>query len=141
MNQRSLAVFGSVDGLTLFMGLILGLVVSQQTNNAAWHAALGGGMGELVGMSVGAWLSGSTTGGWTGAAACGVAGCLSCLLPGIPFAVLSSREAALVASLIAAAAVAAVISVLRPEHGLVAVTHTYAVLLLAGVLSGLTGLL
>lgn len=38
--------FGGVDGLTMFLGLALGLIASRQGSSAVWHAALGGQPGS-----------------------------------------------------------------------------------------------
>lgn len=139
-ETRRLAVFGSIDGLTMCLGLIFGLVVSQAHNGAAWHAALGGAAGELVGMTSGQYLSDKAK-GFRVAAACGVAGALACLVPGIPFAITQSRLPAIIAGTAIAVVVASVISWLRPERGAVAVAHTFGILGAAGILAGLTGLI
>jgi hypothetical protein len=139
-EARRLAVFGSIDGLTMCLGLIFGLVISQQTNGAAWHAALGGAAGELVGMTSGQYLSDRES-GIRVAAACGLAGALACLSPGIPFAITAARLPAIIAGSVIAVVVASVISWLRPERGIVAVAHTFGILAGAGILAGLTGLI
>lgn len=134
-----LAIFGSVDGLTMFLGLALGLIVSSQTASAVWHAALGGAAGELVGMTSGQWLSDRAS-GFRIALGCGLAGAVACILPGIPYLFLTS-PAALGSALLIAWGEAGVIAWVRPEHGLTAVLDTYGILIGAGLLSGLTGLL
>ena len=134
-----LAVFGSVDGLTMFMGIVIGILVSGHGQAAAWHAAAGGGIGELVGMTAGQFQS-DPGGGWKLAAACGAAGCAACLLPGVPFAVAAGAAAA-VASAAVAVAIGAVICWLRPQKGWRAVALTYGVLAAAAVISGLAGLI
>jgi hypothetical protein len=134
-----LAIFGSVDGLTMFLGLVLGLIVARQSGTAAWHAALGGGAGELAGMTAGQYISDRAS-GLRVAAGCGLAGAAACIAPGIPFAFLARRPA-LIAALVIAAVVGAGIAWLRPERGLQAIGQTYGVLVAAGVLSGLTGLI
>lgn len=134
-----LAVFGSVDGLTMFLGLALGLIVSRQSASAVWHAALGGAAGELIGMTSGQWLSDRAS-GFPAALACGAAGGVACILPAIPFLVLPGDRARL-AALGIAVVVAGVIARARPERGWQAVLDTYGILAGAGVLSGLTGLI
>lgn len=134
-----LAIFGGVDGLTMFLGLTAGLVVSRHDSSAIWHAALGGAAGELIGMTSGQWLSDRAS-GWRVAMACGAAGAAACAVPAIPFLVMSGT-AARIAALVIAAAVAGVISWLRPERGPAAVAITYGILIAAGLLSGLTGLI
>ncbi len=134
-----LAIFGGVDGLTMFLGLTAGLVVSGQGGAAVWHAALGGAAGELIGMSSGQWLSDRES-GIRAALACGAAGAAACGAPAVPFLV-TTGGAAKAAALVIAAAVAGVIAAARPERGWAAVASTYGVLAAAGALSGLTGLI
>ena len=134
-----LAVFGAVDGLVMFLGLSLGLIVAHQSRGAVWHAALGGAAGELVGMTAGQHLS-APDDGWRVAVACGLAGALACILPAFPFLFLS-RWTALETALAISVAVAAVIAWLRPERGITAVVRTYSILIIAGLLAGLTGLI
>lgn len=138
-DTTRLAVFGGIDGLVMFLGLTLGLVIAHQGGTAVWHAAVGGAGGELVGMTSGQQLSDPES-GWKVAVACGTAGALACGLPAVPF-IVTSGTAALVASLVISAAVAGVIAWLRPESGWSGVLRTYAVLITAGIVSGLTGLL
>lgn len=140
MTARRAALFGSIDGLTMFLGLVLGLVVSAQSATAAWHAALGGAAGELIGMTAGQHES-DPAAGLPAALACGAAGAVACAAPGIPFALTSSRGLALTAAAVIAVMVAAGVAWLRPERGLSAVARTYGVLAAAGALSGLTGLI
>lgn len=123
----------------MFLGLVLGIIVSRQSGTAAWHAALGGAAGELVGMSSGQYIS-DRAAGLRVAVACGLAGAVACAAPGIPFAFMP-RLPALGTALVIAALVALAITWLRPEKGLAAVAQTYGVLAAAGILSGLTGLL
>lgn len=134
-----LAVFGGVDGLTMFLGLTLGLIVSRQSASAVWHAALGGAAGELIGMTSGQWLSDRTS-GLPAALACGIAGAAACIAPAWPFLILASGPARL-AALVIAAVVAGLIARARPEHGWAAIADTYGILIGAGLLSGLTGLI
>ena len=138
-QQVRLAIFGAVDGLVMVMGIITGLLIARQGHLAAWHAALGGAAGELVGMSAGQHTSDPAS-GWRVALLCGSAGGIACLAPAIPFMMLPGA-AAIVAAVIVAVAVAAVICVLRPEKGWRAVAVTYGVLTAAGLVSGLTGLI
>jgi hypothetical protein len=133
-----LAVFGAVDGLVMVLGITLGLIVARQSSAAVWHAALGGAAGELVGMSAGQHISDPES-GWRVAVLCGTAGALACLLPAIPYAALTGWTA-LGSALGVSVAVATVIVWLRPERGVVAIARTYGVLVLAGTMAGLTGL-
>lgn len=120
---RGPATFGAADGLTLVIGLIVSL--SGQPH-AMFHAALGGGLAELVGMTAGSWLSDEKAGIWP-ALANGSASCAACLLPAVPYLALSGAPA-LAISLTLAAAVGAVISVLRPEKGALAYLTTFGIL-------------
>jgi hypothetical protein len=138
-SVRQLATFGMVDGLVVVAGLVLGLVVARQAPAAVWHAALGGAAGELVGMTAGQHLSDPGS-GWRPALACGAASGIACVLPAVPYLV-TTGAAALAAALTAAVAIAAVITWLRPERGWQAVVRTYGILIGAGLLAGLSGLL
>jgi hypothetical protein len=137
-SAGQLAVFGGVDGLVMFLGLTLGLIVSSQSPSAIWHAALGGAAGELVGMTAGQHLSDPDS-GWPAALICGVAGALACISPAWPF-LIWPRIPALETSLAFAGVIAGVIAALRPERGWPAIARTYGILVAAGILSGLTGL-
>lgn len=138
-DSTRLSIFGSVDGLTMFLGLVAGVIVSGQPSSAVWHAAIGGAMGELVGMTSGQFISDKAS-GFRIALACGVAGAIACAAPAIPFTFMA-RHAALIAALVIAIVIGAVVAWLRPEKGWRAIGETYGVLVLAGVLSGLTGLI
>jgi len=123
------ATFGSADGLTLALGLIVSL--SGQPH-AVVKAALGAGIAEFVGMAAGAWLSDGSGGIWpplaNGGAAFG-----ACLIPALPYLFLAG-SVALSASLVLVVAVAAVIAWLRPEKGVLAVVQTYGILAAAALL-------
>jgi hypothetical protein len=134
-----LSIFGGVDGLTMFLGLAVGLIVARQSSAAVWHAALGGAGGELVGMASGQWLSDRAS-GFRVALLCGIAGGIACALPAVPF-FFTSGAAAKTAAIVIAALIAAGISWARPEKGFQAVALTYGILIGAGLLSGLTGLI
>ena len=138
-SRTRLAIFGSVDGLTMFMGIVIGILVSGHGGSAAWHAALGGGVGELVGMTAGQQQS-DPGGGWGLAVLCGAAGGSACVLPAIPFAV-TSGATAMIAYAVIAVAIGAVICWLRPQQGWRAIALTYGVLAAAAVISGLAGLI
>lgn len=123
------AVFGGADGLTLALGLIVSL--SGQPH-AIVRAAAGAGLAEFVGMTAGAWLSDASS-GFMPALANGGAALLACVIPAMPY-VLATGAAALITSLMLVAAVAGVISWLRPERGILAVAQTYGILLAAAAL-------
>lgn len=120
------ATFGSADGLTLALGLIVSL---SGQSHAIVHAALGAGLAELVGMSSGSWLSDASS-GFRPALANGGAAFGACVVPALPY-VATSGAVALALSLVLVAAIAAVIAWLRPERGLLAVAQTFGVLIIA----------
>jgi hypothetical protein len=123
---RRESVFGGADGLTIALGLVVSLAGHPA---AMWHAAVGAGLAEAVGMTAGRWLSDSD-GGFLVALANGGAACSACLIPAVP-ALLASGPAALAAEVALVAGIAAVISWLRPEKGILAVAQTYGVLIVA----------
>jgi VIT1/CCC1 family predicted Fe2+/Mn2+ transporter len=126
---RKQAVFGAADGVTIALGLVVSVTGHP---DALVHAALGAGLAELVGMTAGAWLSDSGE-GFRPALANGAAAFLACALPAVPYAV-THGLAALVSSLLLVAVIAAVISWLRPEKGVLAIAQTYGILLVAAAL-------
>jgi hypothetical protein len=139
MKVRGPLVFGMTDGAVLVLGLFLGLIVSKQSGAALWHAALGGGLAELGGMSLGQYWATPAIG--KVAAGLNGAGCaLTTIICGAPFAFLG-RTAATVAAAALIVVSAVIICLLRTERGWVAVTHTFGLLLLAGAMSGASGLI
>jgi len=130
------SVFGGSDGVVLALGLIVALAGKPW---AMWHAALGAGLAELVGMTAGRWLSDSDD-GFAVALANGLAACLACWVPALPAAFAGHGPAALTAELTLVAGIAAVISWLRPEKGVLAVAETYGVLAVAAGLCWAAGL-
>lgn len=83
-------------------------------------------------MTAGAWLSDEKA-GFAPAIANGGTAFLACIIPALPYVALSGWPA-MAASLALVALVAAVISVLRPEKGFLAVVQTYGILLAAAAL-------
>lgn len=128
--------FGAADGVTVLLGLLVTLAGQP---HAMFRAALGAGLAELVGMTAGQWLSDGESGFWA-ALANGGAAFLACFLPALPE--LAGRgPGVIVVSLVLVAAVAAVISWLRPEKGILAVVQTYGILLAAAGLCAAAGAL
>lgn len=123
------ATFGSADGLTLALGIIVSLAGQP---HALVKAAVGAGLAELVGMTAGCYLSDSGAGFWP-ALANGGAALAACVIPALPY-LAAHGAAALGPSLALVAAVAAVISWLRPEKGALAWVQTFAILLAATAL-------
>ena len=133
MNLRPLkkpATFGAADGVTIALGLIVSLTGQPR---ALFHAALGAGLAELVGMTAGQWLS-DGEGGFPAALANGGAAFLACLVPALPYLSGSGGPAVIAASVAIVAAVAAAIAWLRPEKGVLAAAQTYGVLIGAALL-------
>lgn len=120
---RSPVTFGSADGLTVAIGIVISLTGQP---HALVRAALGAAVAELVGMSSGAWLSDEKA-GFGPALANGGSAFAACIAPALPYAVLSGSAAAGVSVLIVVLAASA-IALLRPERGLLAWAQTFAVL-------------
>lgn len=138
-RRAGAVVFGAADGLTLILGLVLGLAVSRQPDSAVWHAALSGGVAELGGMALGQYWS--DPGKDKVSAACnGLAGMTCIIVSGLPFAFLSGGPAVVVSSLVITVFGAA-IAWLRAEPGWLAVVHTFGLLLAAAVLSAAANLI
>jgi hypothetical protein len=132
-GQRIAVILGAADGLTLAISEIISLRYHQP---AIFRAGLGAGLGELVGMGAAVWLSqeeGQTKAGFIVAVACGVATGLSCVIPCLPFLVSTGAWRWYAAGGLAVA-LGAVICLLRPEKGIIAIAETYGVLAAAGAL-------
>ena len=138
-RETGALVFGMVDGATLVLGLLLGMVLSHQPGAAVWHAALGGGLAELGGMGLGQYWSDPRK-DKLAALANGAGCCVTTIAVGAPFAVLSRAPAAIVSGVLIGA-VAVLICVLRAETGWLAVARTFGLLIIAGALSGASGLI
>lgn len=139
MRFRGPLVFGMVDGSTLVLGLFLGEIVAGQSGAALWHAALGGGVAEFGGMSLGQYWA-QPEAGKMSAFANGLGCALTCIITGVPFAFLD-RAPATIASAVLIFAVGVAICLLRQETGKLAIARTFGLLLAAGALSGASGLI
>jgi VIT1/CCC1 family predicted Fe2+/Mn2+ transporter len=137
-DLKRVAVFGSVDGLGLYLGIVAGLIVAHQQPSAVWVAAVSGGTAELISMANAQRLSDRKS-GVTAALVVGAASFAGCVTPAVPYAAWHGPWA-LTASLLLAVVVAGVISWLRPEKGVLAVVETYALLAVTAVACGLLGL-
>lgn len=122
-------VFGAADGVTIVLGLLVSLTGQP---HALFRAALGAALAELVGMTAGQWLSDEKA-GFGPALANGGAAFLACTAPALPY-LAATGWPAMAASLVLVAAVAGVISLLRPEKGSLAVVQTFGILLAAALL-------
>ena len=132
------ATFGAADGLGIVLGLIAGLMVSRQPASAVWAAAFSGGLAELFSMANAQRLSDATS-GWGAALAIGVASFAGCVIPAVPYS-FSRGTPALAAALVLCAAVAGLISWVRPEHGVLAIAETFGLLAITGIACGVAGL-
>lgn len=121
--------FGGADGTTVLLGLLVSLAGQP---HALVRAATGAGLAELVGMTAGAWLSDEKS-GFGPALANGAAAFGACLLPALPFTVMTGWPAA-GTSVIAVVLVAATVALLRPERGVLAFAQTFGILAAAAVL-------
>ncbi len=126
MGPRQAAVFGAADGVTIVLGLLVSLTGQP---HALFHAALGAGLAELVGMTAGQWLSDEKS-GFAPALANGAAACAACITPALPY-LAGSGWLPVASSVVLVAAVAGLISILRPEKGALALVQTYGILLAA----------
>jgi len=131
-RQRTAIILGSADGLGLSVAEIMSLLHHQP---AIFHAGLGAGLGELVSMFAAVYLSNDPAdkGGFWPAVSCGVASLLGCLLPVLPYVIVTGAVA-LCAAAVIAVLVGAAIAFLRPERGVLAVAETFGVLAAAGLL-------
>jgi len=130
------AVFGAADGVTIVLGLLVTLAGQP---HALFRAALGASLAELVGMTAGEWLSDGESGFWA-ALTNGGAACAACLIPALP-ALAGGGIGVGVTAIVLVAVVAAVISWLRPEKGVLAVVQTYGILLAAAGVCAAAGAL
>lgn len=137
--SREPVILGAADGLVIMLGLVVGLAVAHQGASAIWHAALAGGVAELVGMTAGMWLSDGQA-RFPRAVACGTASLAACVLPAIPYA-LAAGAPALAVTVGLVLATGGVIAWLRPQRGPLALAQTFGTLFTAAVLTAATALL
>jgi VIT1/CCC1 family predicted Fe2+/Mn2+ transporter len=114
MNSKliSTAVFGSFDGMTSAMGVILALLA---TPHALLLGALGIGIAAVIGMGLGEWQSDSSS-GWKPAVAMAVASGVGTLLPVIPFIFMAGAPAVIASALIIITATAVIAKVRVSEN-------------------------
>lgn len=130
MNRfRQPVTFGSADGLIVAIGVIISLAGEP---HALIRACLGAAIAEMVGMASGAYLSDERA-GYPPALANGGSAFAACLLPALPYTVLSGSAAA-ATSAVVVVLVAASIALLRPEKGALAFAQTGAILTAAALL-------
>lgn len=124
-------LFGAVDGMSAFIGILAGLVVAHQPASAVWWAALSCSLAELVGMTSGQYQS-DTRSGWGAALACGATSMAGCVVPAIPYLVLTG-PLALVLSIFLVVVECSLIAWLRPEKGWRAWLQTFGLTALVAV--------
>lgn len=129
MTHRALlspAIFGSFDGATSVVGVLLTLTGHPgQIVPTSLGLAVAGG----VGMAAGSWLSDDTDAGPVEAAVIGAATAVGTLLPALPYTV-TTGAAAIVASAVILVLLGAAITVVRARDRspLRAAAETYGVL-------------
>jgi len=133
------AVFGAADGLGIVLGLIAGMMVSHQPPSAVWTAAVSGGIAEFFSMANGQRISDHDSGA-VAALVIGIASLAGCVIPAVPYSFIRGG-AALAVALVLAAAVAGVISWMRPERGSLAILETFGLLAVTGAACVGAGLL
>lgn len=126
---RQPVTFGSADGLTVLIGLLISLAGDP---HALVRGAVGAGVAELVGMSAGQWLSDEGAGP-VPAVANGSSSLVACLVPALPFLWLHGTTA-IAASVVLVTGIATLITFMRKEHGFRAFAMTFGILALAAVL-------
>lgn len=109
----STAVFGSFDGMTSAMGVILALLA---TPHALLLGALGIGIAAIIGMGLGEWQSDSSS-GWKAPLVMAVASGTGVLIPVIPFLFLTGWPAVMISAAIIIVATAFIAKVrVTPER-------------------------
>ena len=131
-HVREQAVFGAFDGLTIALGLIVGM---SGDPHELVKAAVSAGLAELAGMTGGAWLSGSQK---AAAVSNGLAALTACVLPALPFLV-AHGAAAVVSSLLLVVCSGVLIAEERPETGMRSIVQTFGVLMAAAILCFVAG--
>jgi len=138
--RRAPLVLGAADGLIIVLGLVAGMVISHQRPGALWHAALGAGLAELVGMGAALWLADDgDRASLPRALTCGAASAAGVIVPAIPYAI-GHGTPALSAALVLIMVVAGIIAWLRPARGMAALAQTYGALALAAAVCAVGGL-
>ena len=133
---RGPVTFGAADGVTVLLGLLVSL---EGQPHALIRAAVGAGIAEWVGMSAGQYLSNERAGVRV-ALANGTAALAACVLPAVPY-LAGGGWLPLAASLVLVCSVAAVVSVMRPERGVLAFITTFGILGVAAALCWAASLL
>lgn len=134
------ALFGAVDGLTVFLGVMLPLLAHP---HELVLAAVGASLAEAVGMAGGEWLSDSAS-GWPEAVTIGVATSLASVAPALPFALLggaSARWAAGGIAVILAGGIAAARRYVQVKPWRRALGETFGVLAVVAIVVGTCSML
>lgn len=122
------AVFGVFDGMTVAMGVILGLF--SRHPELILPTALTVGIAEAIGMAAGEWLSESQT-GLRGPFTIGLATFIGTILPVIPFSLLSVSYAAWLSALLFLFATAFIATARAEDRGYVRSASESVLILLA----------
>ena len=139
-TKRSATILGIADGITIVLGLLISLHSGH--SSAIFHASVGAGVAELVGMGAALWLSSKrNVANFIAALLCGVATAAACILPAIPYAFHLPSALSLGLSVAICAGIGAGVCYLREEKGWLAVAETFGVLLAAAVLCFLASLI
>lgn len=132
-------LFGAVDGMSAFMGILAGLVVAHQPASAVWWAALSCGLAKLVGMTSGQYQSDAQS-GWGAALICGGMAGAGCTVPAIPYLVFTG-PLALGLALFLVVVECSLIAWLRPEKGWRAWLQTFGLTALVAVVCALAAVI
>lgn len=138
-NTERAGLFGAIDGMSAFIGILAGLVVAHQPASAVWWAALSCGLAELVGMAS-AQYQANPEDGWRSAAACGALSLAGCAVPALPYVALTG-SLALVLSLFLVVVECSLIAWLRPEAGWRSWVQTFGLTAIVAMVCGVAALI
>lgn len=127
----STAVFGSFDGMTSAMGVILALLA---TPHALLLGALGIGIAGVIGMGLGEWQSDSSS-GWKAPIVMALASGTGVLIPVLPFLFLAGTPALLVSAalIIVVTAIIAKVRVSEDRSYWKAARESYTILVITAL--------
>lgn len=132
-------LFGAVDGLSAFVGILVGLVVAHQSPSSVWWAALSCGVAELVGMTSGQYQS-DTRSGWRPALTCGALSMAGCIVPAIPYIALGGPIAFFL-SIFLVIAECSLVAWIRPGGGWRAWIQTFGLTAIVAIACALIALI
>lgn len=132
-------LFGAVDGLSAFVGILVGLIVAHQSASSVWWAALSCGVAELVGMASGQYQS-DTRSGWKPALICGALSMAGCVVPAIPYVALDGPIAFFL-SVFLVIVECSLVAWVRPEGGWRAWGQTFGLTAIVAIACTLVALI